>query len=107
MPEETPIPHPSAYGCKSCKTQLAKSDDIISKNFRGKHGKACLFRSATNCEVGEAVQRNMTTGRHVVQDATCAECNTIVGFKYKEADEEGEKYKIGCYLIEMELICPV
>ena len=31
------------YGCSKCKVQLTEINEIISKNFQGKHGKAYLF----------------------------------------------------------------
>jgi len=36
------------YGCAKCKVQLADSDELISKNFQGKHGKAYLFNNVYN-----------------------------------------------------------
>ncbi|THW50217.1 hypothetical protein D6D25_04134, partial [Aureobasidium pullulans] len=69
------------YGCKSCKTHLADHDDIVSRNFRGQHGKAFLFNNVVNINQGEAGERNMTTGRHVVRDISCRQCKETVGWK--------------------------
>ncbi len=117
------------YGCKNCKTHLANHDDIISRvgililkrasksgnvtdynfsqNFRGQHGKAYLFDSVVNVVQGEPAERNMTTGRHVVRDIACKQCNETVGWKYDKAFESGEKYKEGKYILEAELLCQV
>ncbi|KAK7208658.1 hypothetical protein V2G26_015836 [Clonostachys chloroleuca] len=95
------------YGCKSCKTHLANHEDIISRNFRGQHGKAYLFHTVVNVEAGEANERNMTTGRHVVRDIVCRQCRETVGWKYDKAYESSEKYKEGKFILEAELLCTV
>ncbi|KAI0180884.1 yippee [Hypoxylon sp. FL1284] len=95
------------YGCKNCKTHLANHEEIISRNFRGQHGKAYLFNTVVNIEAGEASERSMTTGRHVVRDITCKQCNETVGWKYDKAYEQSEKYKEGKFILEAELLCNV
>ncbi|MCJ1377910.1 hypothetical protein MMC17_001006 [Xylographa soralifera] len=95
------------FGCKSCKTHLATHDAIISRNFRGQHGKAYLFASVVNIQQGEATERNMTTGRHVVRDISCRQCKETVGWKYDKAYEASEKYKEGKYILEAELLSAV
>ncbi|KAL2135425.1 hypothetical protein VTI74DRAFT_8527 [Chaetomium olivicolor] len=95
------------YGCKDCKTHLANHDDIISRNFRGQHGKAYLFNSVVNVEAGEPAERSMTTGRHVVRDISCRICGEVVGWKYDKAYEQNEKYKEGKFILEAELLCTV
>ena len=113
------------YGCKNCKTHLSDHDDIVSRvrrlrkvgrcqrliharqNFRGQHGKAYLFNSVVNVNLGEAAERNMTTGRHVVRDVNCRQCKETVGWKYDRAYESSEKYKEGKFILEAELLCAV
>ncbi|KAL6713388.1 hypothetical protein ACLMJK_008853 [Lecanora helva] len=95
------------FGCKKCKTHLASHDAIISRNFRGQHGKAYLFNSVVNISQAEATERSMTTGRHVVRDITCRQCKETVGWKYDKAYEASEKYKEGKYILEAELLCTV
>lgn len=95
------------YGCKYCKTHLSNQDDIVSKNFRGQHGKAFLFDTVVNVKESEPVERNMTTGKHVVRDIKCKQCKEIVGWKYDKAYEETEKYKEGKYILEAELLVAV
>ncbi|KAK3055527.1 protein yippee-like moh1 [Extremus antarcticus] len=77
------------------------------QNFRGQHGKAYLFHSVVNIQQGEAGERNMTTGRHVVRDIACRQCLEVVGWKYDRAYEATEKYKEGKYILEQELLCQV
>jgi hypothetical protein len=95
------------YGCKSCKTHLANVGDIVSRNFSGQHGKAYLFHIVVNVDAGEANERNMTTGRHIVRDITCRQCKETVGWKYDKAYETTQKYKEGKFILEAELLCNV
>ncbi|KAH8782881.1 Yippee/Mis18 [Diaporthe sp. PMI_573] len=95
------------YGCHNCKAHLADHDDILSRNFRGQHGKAYLFNNVVNVDSSEPNERNMTTGRHVVRDINCRGCNTCVGWKYDKAYESSEKYKEGKFILEAELLCIV
>ncbi|KAL8720620.1 MAG: hypothetical protein Q9225_002556 [Loekoesia sp. 1 TL-2023] len=95
------------FGCKNCKTHLASHDSIISRNFRGQHGKAFLFNTVVNTTQSEAVERNMTTGRHQVRDVNCKQCKETVGWKYDKAYEASEKYKEGKFILEAELLCTV
>lgn len=95
------------YGCKSCKTHLANHDDIVSRNFRGQHGTAYLFHMVVNVNSSEPNERNMTTGKHVVRDIMCRQCQEIVGWKYDKAYESSEKYKEGKFILEVELLATV
>lgn len=78
-----------------------------SQSFRGQHGKAYLFNTVVNINLGEAAERNMTTGRHVVRDVNCRQCKETVGWKYDRAYEASEKYKEGKFILEAELLCSV
>lgn len=77
------------------------------QNFRGQHGKAFLFNTVVNTTQSEAVERNMTTGRHQVRDVNCKQCKETVGWKYDKAYEASEKYKEGKFILEAELLCTV
>ncbi|XAR50847.1 hypothetical protein NMG60_11005297 [Bertholletia excelsa] len=88
------------YRCKHCKTHLAVSDDIISKSFLCKHGKAYLFDKVVNVTIGDKEERMMMTGMHTVVDVFCVGCGSIVGWKYEAAHEKDQKYKEGKFIIE-------
>ncbi|KAH7360549.1 yippee zinc-binding/DNA-binding /Mis18, centromere assembly-domain-containing protein [Rhexocercosporidium sp. MPI-PUGE-AT-0058] len=77
------------------------------QNFRGQHGKAYLFNNVVNVVAGDASERNMTTGKHIVRDIACRQCNETVGWKYDKAYEASEKYKEGKFILEAELLCNV
>lgn len=53
----------------------------------------------------EPVLKNMITGQYIVQDITCAQCGSDVGWTYVKSLEEAEKYKEGMYILEVEKIC--
>ncbi|KAI9658882.1 MAG: hypothetical protein M1829_006623 [Trizodia sp. TS-e1964] len=95
---------PKIYGCKTCRTHFADHEDIISRSFRGQHGKAFLFEHVVNIGSCEAVERNMTTGRHIVRDIYCRQCGVTVGWRYDKAYEASEKYKEGRFILETELL---
>ena len=60
-----------------------------------------------NVKAGEASERNMTTGRHIVRDIACRQCSETVGWKYDKAYEASEKYKEGKFILEAELLCTI
>ncbi|KAE9614999.1 hypothetical protein Lalb_Chr04g0250621 [Lupinus albus] len=88
------------YSCKHCRTHLALSEDIVSKSFHSRHGKAYLFNKVVNVSLGEKEDRQMMTGMHTVVDMFCVGCGSIVGWKYETAHEKSQKYKEGKYVIE-------
>ncbi|KAK6125967.1 hypothetical protein DH2020_040275 [Rehmannia glutinosa] len=88
------------YTCKYCQTHLALADDIISKSFHCRHGKAYLFDKVVNVTNGEKEERMMITGMHTVVDIFCVGCGSIVGWKYEAAHEKSQKYKVGKFILE-------
>ncbi|KAH7435411.1 hypothetical protein KP509_06G063600 [Ceratopteris richardii] len=88
------------YKCRMCHTHLAKFDDLMSKTFHCRRGKAYLYSSVVNVIVGDYEQRMMTTGMHVVADIYCIHCNQNVGWRYETAYEESQKYKEGKFILE-------
>lgn len=70
-------------------------DELISKAFSGRDGKAYLFHSAINIIVGQSEDRNLLTGMHTVADMRCKGCQTVVGWTYLKAWEGSQKYKEG------------
>nr|KJB76184.1 hypothetical protein B456_012G076700 [Gossypium raimondii] len=88
------------YSCKHCKINLALVDDILSKSFQSRHGKAYLFSKVVNVSVGEKEDRLMITGLHTVADIFCIGCGSIVGWKYEFAHEKSQKYKEGKSVLE-------
>lgn len=88
------------YSCQTCRSHLADSDELVSKAFHCRHGKAYLFNTVVNVSVGPKEDRFMTTGLHSVADVYCNSCQQIVGWKYEEAFEKSQKYKEGKFILE-------
>jgi hypothetical protein len=88
------------YVCSTCESHFTTYDDIVSKAFQGRHGKAYLFRGVVNVTAGPIEKRNLRTGMHQVADIYCNQCQEIVGWKYEIAYEESQKYKEGKFIIE-------
>jgi len=88
------------YSCRSCKSDLALVDELVSKSFHCRHGKAYLFNCVVNVSSGPKENRLMTTGLHTVADIHCNNCCRIVGWKYEEAFDKTQKYKEGKFILE-------
>ena len=90
------------YMCKSCKAHLARVEAIVSRSFHSRSGKAYLFDAVVNVSwrSGEAEERIMTTGKHMVHDIHCNKCLRVVGWRYERAFEASQKYKEGKFVLE-------
>ncbi|XP_057531242.1 protein yippee-like At5g53940 [Amaranthus tricolor] len=88
------------YKCKFCKVHFALADDLVSKAFHCRRGKAYLFSNAVNINMGASEERLMLSGMHTVADVYCCSCGQIVGWKYEAAHEKSQKYKEGKYVLE-------
>jgi Yippee zinc-binding/DNA-binding /Mis18, centromere assembly len=91
---------PQVYTCAQCRTHITSHDDIISKSFHGRHGRAYLFDQCVNVTIGPSEDRRLITGMHTVSDLFCKRCKTLVGWTYLKAFESSQKYKEGKYIIE-------
>ncbi|KAG8386348.1 hypothetical protein BUALT_Bualt03G0139500 [Buddleja alternifolia] len=92
------------YRCKYCKTHLALADELVSRAFHCRSGKAYLFNSAVNITFGPHEERMMLSGMHTVADVFCCCCGQILGWKYEAAHEMTQKYKEGKFVLERERI---
>ncbi|CCF36190.1 yippee protein, partial [Colletotrichum higginsianum] len=50
--------------------------------------------------------RQLVTGWHVVADITCVLCSAKLGWKYVDAKELSQKYKVGKFILEVERVVP-
>lgn len=115
--------HDSQLRCARCATDLCSSSQIISKGFTGRHGRAYLvsatpsgdgassftskaskLSSLPNTHTHKAVPRQLVTGAHTVSDLSCAFCESVIGWKYDEAEEESQRYKVGKFILETKKI---
>jgi hypothetical protein len=85
------------------------SAQIISKGFTGRHGRAFLVEPdddgcLMNIRQGGSESRQLVTGWHTVADISCGTCAFKLGWKYVDARESAQKYKIGKYILETERV---
>ncbi|OQU79113.1 LOW QUALITY PROTEIN: hypothetical protein SORBI_3008G097401 [Sorghum bicolor] len=90
--------------CCTCRNHVCLHDDIISKAFQGRNGRAFLFSHAMNVVVGAKEDRQLMTGLHTVADIYCNDCREVLGWKYERAYEETQKYKEGKFIFEKSKI---
>lgn len=50
------------------------------------------------------MNRELLTGAHVVADVSCLICGTVLGWKYVDAKEPGQRYKIGKFILETKRV---
>lgn len=93
--------------CRRCRTHLAAPSDLISKLFQGSTGRASLYVKAINLDYGAEVTRSMTTGVHVIREASCRGCGKIVGWTYVKAYETDQTYKEGKVILERALVMEI
>lgn len=91
---------PRIYTCGQCRTHLTSHDEIISKSFHGRNGRAYLFENCVNVLIGPAEDRRLITGLHSVNDIMCKRCKTLIGWTYTKAYERSQKYKEGKFIVE-------
>ena len=105
---------PDTIRCSTCATDIAFSSQIVSKGFTGRHGRAFLLAPPSlaptntaapsadliNITVGRPETRQLVTGLHSVADIWCAVCGTKLGWKYVDAREPSQKYKVGKFILE-------
>lgn len=121
--------HASHLRCARCLSDLALSSQIISKGFTGRHGRAYLVAPSQssispnpinlssakakndalpnlpNTYTHKPVPRQLVTGAHTVGDISCAQCGSILGWKYVAAEEEAQRYKVGKFILETKRVC--
>ena len=54
--------------------------------------------------MGKPQPRQLVTGAHTVSDISCATCGIVLGWKYVEASEESQRYKVGKYILETKRV---
>ncbi|PKS07552.1 hypothetical protein jhhlp_006156 [Lomentospora prolificans] len=109
---------PDTLRCSTCSTDLAFASQIISKGFTGRHGRAYLVAPPAdpaapssystadliNIRVARCESRQLVTGWHTVADISCQVCHTKLGWKYVDAKEHSQRYKVGKFILETERV---
>ena len=121
------------FSCANCDTILTNRNELISTRFTGATGRAFLFNRvvnliyrykvyiislytynflwlltwftlfSTSC-YSEVQDRVMLTGRHMVRDVSCKNCEGKLGWIYEFATEENQRYKEGRVILERALV---
>ncbi|EDU39793.1 Yippee zinc-binding protein [Pyrenophora tritici-repentis] len=60
--------------------------------------------SLPNTLTHKAQPRQLVTGAHTVSDISCRSCGSVLGWKYVDAAEDSQKYKVGKYILETKRI---
>lgn len=72
------------------------------------HGKTATHFDTSpdliNVRIGRVQARQLVTGSHVVADISCIVCGVVVGWKYVDASERGQRYKIGKFILECKRV---
>lgn len=63
-----------------------------------------LLSQVVNLQHSEVQDRVMLTGRHMVRDVSCKNCNSKLGWMYEFATEESQRYKEGRIILERALV---
>eukprot|EP00050_Salpingoeca_kvevrii_P012931 m.25742 g.25742 ORF g.25742 m.25742 type:complete len:114 (-) comp4480_c0_seq1:217-558(-) len=94
------LPEGRVYVCASCHVHLASHEQLVSKSFQGRHGRAYLFNEVVNVDSGPVEQRELMTGLHAIADLHCSSCSSYLGWRYENAFEQEQKYKVGKCILE-------
>ncbi|KAL4801398.1 yippee zinc-binding/DNA-binding /Mis18, centromere assembly-domain-containing protein [Aspergillus unguis] len=109
--------HVSCIRCSTCAAQICLTSQIVSKGFTGRHGRAYLVSAGSsapspsrkgetlpNTLLQNPVSRHLVTGNHTVSDVDCIFCGSVLGWKYVDAEEESQRYKIGKFILETKRV---
>lgn len=83
---------------------LTNRNELISTRFTGATGRAFLFNRVVNLSYSDVQDRVMLTGRHMVRDVSCKNCDAKLGWIYEFATEDGQRYKEGKVILERALV---
>ncbi|GFZ51472.1 hypothetical protein JCM24511_09239 [Saitozyma sp. JCM 24511] len=95
VPDDKPV-----FACHKCSEVVALQDELVSKAFNGRSGRAYLMNSTINTALGKREERKLLTGMHTVADLMCASCGSPLGWMYIRAPNGEQRYKEGRYILE-------
>ncbi|XP_016043933.1 protein yippee-like 5 [Erinaceus europaeus] len=88
------------YSCANCHMILTNHSELISTWFTGATGRAFLFNKVVDLQDSEVQDWVMLTGSHMVQDVSCKNYNSKLGWIYEFATEDSQRYKEGQVILE-------
>ena len=63
-----------------------------------------IVLQVVNLKMSEVMDRVMLTGRHMVRDVFCKNCDAKLGWMYEFATEDNQRYKEGRVILERALV---
>ncbi|KAK1530946.1 uncharacterized protein CCOS01_06049 [Colletotrichum costaricense] len=87
-------------------TDTTSSSPSTTQSARGGANNSKNKGSLANVRIGKCENRQLVTGWHVVADITCVLCSAKLGWKYVDAKELSQKYKVGKFILEVERVVP-
>ncbi|UQC84940.1 uncharacterized protein CLUP02_10436 [Colletotrichum lupini] len=87
-------------------TDTASPSPSTTQSARGGANGSKNKGSLANVRIGKCENRQLVTGWHVVADITCVLCSAKLGWKYVDAKELSQKYKVGKFILEVERVVP-
>lgn len=100
-------PQPSCPASPPDPSTASAISSLFSSSATAPPGHHALARDGANLvnvTVGRPESRNLVTGAHVVADISCATCGVKIGWKYVDAREQAQKYKVGKFILETERV---
>eukprot|EP00112_Aurelia_sp_Birch-Aquarium-sp1_P009546 Seg2088.2 transcript_id=Seg2088.2/GoldUCD/mRNA.D3Y31 product="Protein yippee-like 5" protein_id=Seg2088.2/GoldUCD/D3Y31 len=101
------LDHPGGtrlFSCRQCLICMTNRTRLSFCKFTGATGRAFLFHKVVNLNFSEVQDRIMLTGRHMVRDVSCKNCDAKLGWIYEYATEEEQRYKEGKVILERALV---
>lgn len=83
-----------------------KTKPVLCRKATNCYSDICLTAAlqVVNLQHSEVQDRVMLTGRHMVRDVSCKNCNSKLGWMYEFATEESQRYKEGRVILERALV---
>lgn len=103
-PASPPLPFPPSSAIGRGGGSSSSSSGSNTPVSPGHHALARDGTNLVNITVGRPEARNLVTGAHVVADINCATCGVKIGWKYVDAREQAQKYKVGKFILETERV---
>jgi hypothetical protein len=94
--------HGRAYLVAPSSSGGGASDPILLRTAKQKDK---ALPNLPNTFTHRPVHRELVTGAHTVGDISCAQCGSVLGWKYIAAAEEPQRYKVGKFILETKKVC--
>lgn len=75
-----------------------------SHTYHDEDGHEVAGSELANIRIGQPEKRQLVTGQHTVADINCAVCGAKLGWKYVDAKEVSQKYKVGKFILETQRV---